>query len=84
MRGSRDFRWGVRGGGGSPGASDIKKTLTFFFACFSSFFLVLSSLYRISMVNFKENYNLSRFQRRSNIFKGWSNFFQGGPIAYSL
>ena len=50
------------------------------------------------MVNFKENYHFSRFQRRSNIFQGGggvrlfpggggSDFFQGGgggPIAYSL
>ena len=35
------------------------------------------------MVNFKEIYHFSRFQRGSNIFQGGggSNFFQGGPIA---
>ena len=36
------------------------------------------------MVNLKENYHFSRFQRGANIFQGGSNFFQGGPIAYSL
>ena len=30
------------------------------------------------MVNFKEIYHFSRFQRGSNIFQGGSNFFQGG------
>ena len=30
------------------------------------------------MVNFKEIYHFSRFQRGSNIFQGRSNFFQGG------
>ena len=37
------------------------------------------------MVNFKETFHFSRFERGSNIFQG-SNFFQGvgGPIAYSL
>ena len=58
-----------------------KKALTFFF-CF--FFLVLSLFYQSQMVNFKEIYHFSRFQRGSNIFQGGgSNFFKGGPIAYS-
>ena len=30
------------------------------------------------MVNFKEIYNFSRFQRGSNILQGGSNLFQGG------
>ena len=30
------------------------------------------------MVNFKEIYHFSRYQRGSNIFQGGSNFFQGG------
>ena len=34
------------------------------------FFLVLSLFYWSQMVNFEENYNFSRFQRGSNIFKG--------------
>ena len=38
------------------------------------------------MVNFKENYHFSRFQRGSNIFQGGPTFSRGGggPIAYSL
>ena len=66
------------GGGGGPGQSDKKSSDNFFF---SSFFLVLSLFYRSRMVNFKENYHFSRFQRGSNIFQGGgggSNFFQGG------
>ena len=69
------FVWVWGGGGGGPGASDIKKTL--FFVCFSSFVLVLRLFYRSPMDNFKENYNFSRFQRRSNIFKGWPTFSNG-------
>ena len=56
----------VRGG---PGQVD-KKALT-------RFFLVLSLFYRGQMVNLKEIYHFSRFQRGSN-------FSRGGPIAYSL
>ena len=44
------------------------------------------------MVNFKEIYHFSRFQRGSNIFQGGVQLFPGGggggggggPIAYSL
>ena len=74
------------GGGGGVQVSLTKKALTTFFC----FFLVLSLFYRSQMVNFKEIYHFSRFQRGSNIFQGGgggSNFFQGGggdPIAYSL
>ena len=52
-----------------------KKALTSFF-----FFLALNLLYRSQMVNFKEIYHFSRFQRGSNIFRegGGSNFLQGG------
>ena len=55
----------VRGGGG-PGQSDKKSSDNVFFF----FFSVLSLFYRSQMVNFKENYQFSRFQG--------SNFFQGG------
>ena len=85
MRGSRNFHRGGGGGGGGPGQSG-KKALTFFFCCFL-FFLVLSLFYRSQMVNFNEIYHFLRFQRGSNIFHGGgggSNFFQGGPTAYSL
>ena len=61
------------GGGGSPGQSDKKKALTFFFA----FFLVLSLFYRSQMVNFKAIYHFSRFQRGSNIFQGGPTFSRG-------
>ena len=57
MRGSRNFRQG----GGGPGQSD-KKALT-------TFFLALSLFYRSQMVNFKEIYHFSTFQRGSNIFQ---------------
>ena len=66
MRGSRNFR---QGGGGGPGQSD-----NVFFV-----FLVLSLFYRSQMVNFKETFHFSRFERGSNFFQGG-----GGPIAYSL
>ena len=41
-----------------------KKALTRFF------FLVISLFYRSQIVNFKENYHFSRFQRGSNICRG--------------
>ena len=48
-----------------------KKALTFFFVFFIFiFFLVLSLFYRTQMVNFKEIYLFSRFQRGSNFFQG--------------
>ena len=67
----------VRGG---PGQSDNKALLKFFL-----FFLVLSLFYRSQMVNLKEIYHFSRFQKGSNIFQGVQLFpGGGGPIAYSL
>ena len=62
------------GGGGGPGQSDKKSSddVVFIFVFFSLF-------YRSQMVNFKENYHFSRFQRGSNIFQGGSNCFF--PIA---
>ena len=82
MRGSRNFRQG----GGGPGQSDKKSSDNgFFFFFFFFFFLVLSLFNRSQMVNVREIYHFSRFQRGSNIFQGaGSNFFQGGPILYSL
>ena len=62
----------VRGG---PGQSDKKKAQTTFLFYF--FFLVLSLFYRRQMVNFKEIYHFSRFQRGSNIFQG-VQLFPGG------
>ena len=77
MHGSRNFRQGV-----GVQVSLTKKALTFFFFFFFFFFcsfLVLILFYRSQMVNFKEIYHFSRFQRGSNIFQGGggSNFFQG-------
>ena len=74
MRGSRNFRQG----GGGVQVRLAKKALTLFF------FLVLSLFYRSQMVNFKEIYHFSWFQRGSNIFQGGSNFFQGGGGSNSL
>ena len=66
----------VRGGGG-PGQSDKKSSDNGFFFCVF-FFIVLSLFYRSQMVNFKEIYHCSRFQRGSNIFQGGGvQFFPG-------
>ena len=60
--------------GGGPGQSDKKKLWQgFFFFC-----LVLSLFYRSQMVNFKEIYHFSRFQRGPTFSRGGSDFFQGG------
>ena len=50
------------GGGGGPGQSNKKSS--------DNVFLVLSLFYRSQMVNFRETYRFSRFQRGSNIFQG--------------
>ena len=63
-----------RQGGGGPGQSD-------------SVFLVLSLFYRSQMINFKETFHFSRFEKGTNIFQGAQLFPKGGgggPIAYSL
>ena len=61
---------------GVPGQSDKKSSDDVFFF----FFLVLSLFYRSQMVNFKEIYHFSRFQRGSNIFQGGgSNFLSPDP-----
>ena len=62
MRGSRNFRQG--GGGGGVQVNLTKKADIFFF--FSPQLVLQIS----QMVNFKENYHFSRFQRGSNIFQG--------------
>ena len=64
MHGSRNFRQG-----GGVQVSLTKKALKGFFA----FFLILNLFYRSQMVNFKEIYHFSRFQRGSNIFQRGSN-----------
>ena len=58
MRGSKNFRQE----GGGPGQSDKKSSDNVFFV----YFLVLSLFYRSQMVNFKEIYHFSRFQRGSD------------------
>ena len=66
------------GGGGDPGQSDKKSP--------DNVFLVLSLFYRSQMVNFEENYHFQG-SRGGPTFSGGgggSNFFQGGPIAYTL
>ena len=55
--------WGGGGGGGGELGVNLTKKNS----------LVLSLFYRSQMVNFKENYHFSRFQRGSNIFQGGSN-----------
>ena len=67
MRRSRNFHQGC------PGPSDKKSSDNVFF-----FFLVLSLFYRSQMVNFKEIYHFSRFQRGSNIFQGGVQLFPEG------
>ena len=72
VSGSRNF---VRGG---PGQSDKKEALITFF------FLVLSLFNRSQMVNFKEIYHFSWFQRGSSIFQGGGGvqLFPGGGSNY--
>ena len=68
MRGSRNFR--QVGGGGVIQVNLTKKALTFFVFCFVFLVLSLCLFYRSQIVNFKEIYHFSRFQRGSNIFQG--------------
>ena len=76
------------GGGGGSRSSDKKSSDNVCFFFFFFFFFVHSRSYRRQMVNFKEIYHFSRFQRGSNIFRGGGGggptFSRGGPIAYSL
>ena len=86
--GSRKFSSG--GGGGVGGGRGVQVNLTkstdkvFLFV----FFLVLSLFFRSQMLNFKENYHFSRFQRGPTFSRGVQLFPGGGgggsPIAYSL
>ena len=63
-----------------PGQSDIKSSDVFFFV----FVLVLSLFYRSRMVNFKENYHFSRFQRGSNLLQGGGGFNCLFPIETNI
>ena len=69
------------GAGAQVSLTKISSDNIFFFFFF---FLVLSLFYRSQMVNFKEIYHFSRFQRGSNILQGGPTFSRVGPIAYSL
>ena len=68
----QEFSSGGVGVGGSRSVWYKKLWQCFFFFFF---FLVLSLFYRSQMVNFREIYHFSRFQRGSNIFQRGSNFF---------
>ena len=83
MRGSRNFRQCVCvcGGGGGPGQSHKKSSdNVFFFFFFSSPQLILQK----SNGHFQRNLSFFKVPEGVQHFPGWSNFFQGGPIAYSL
>ena len=79
------------GGGGveDPGPPDSKKLgqrCFVIFAVFSPHLQLIEQFYRVDrsqgpMVYFLENKNFPRFQRGSNISRGWGRgptFFQGG------
>ena len=77
MRGSRKFR---RGGGGGVQVTGLGQSGNVFFIIY--YFLVFSLFYISQMVNFKENFQFSRFQRGPTFLRG-VQLFRGGPIAYS-
>ena len=72
-RGSRNFRQG------GPGQSDKKALDNVFFVVFIPQLILLKS-------NGEFPRKLSKFKVPEGVqhFPGGSNFFQGGPIAYSL
>ena len=72
----------VRGGG--VYVNRTKKALTTLFWFFFSFFLVLSLFYRSQMVNFKEKYHFSRFQRGPNFSSGGGATFSRGGGGFQL
>ena len=76
MRGSSNFRRG--GGGGGPGQSDKKALTTFCFV-----FLVLSLFTEVKWSISKKSIIFQSYRGGPTFSRG-SNFFQGGPIAYSL
>ena len=80
MRGSRNFRQG-----GGPGQSDKKSSDNVFFFLF--FFFVFFSpqlILQKSNGQFQRNPSFFKVPEGVRYFPGGSNFFQGGPIAYSL
>ena len=68
--------WGG-GGGGSRPLTEKKLWCLFVFV----FFLVLQ---QGSIGLFKENYTFPKFQKRSDIFQGVGNFFQGVQMLISI
>ena len=82
MHGSRNLHQG------GPGQSDKKSSDNVFFFFFFFFFSVLSLFYTSQMVNLKEIYHFSRFQRGVKHFPGGGGvqLFPGGggPIADSF
>ena len=64
----------------SPGGVQVSLTKNSSDNVFFFFFLALSLFYRSQMVNFKEIYHFSRFQRGPTFSRGGggSNVFQGG------
>ena len=70
--------WSGGGGGGGPGQTDKKCSDNVFV------FLVHSLFYRSQMVNSKKSIIYQGSRGGVQHFSGGSNFFQGGPIAYSL
>ena len=76
---------------GGVQVSLAKKALTMGFFCFVFFFvfflfcfLVLSLFNRSQMINFQRNLSFFKVPEGGGGGGGGSNFFQGGPIAYSL
>ena len=80
MRGSRNFRQG------GPGQSDKKSSdnLTLFFFVFWVFFSPQLIFLPKSNGQFQRNLSFFKVPEGVQHFPGGSNFFQGGPIAYSL
>ena len=69
------------GGGGGPGQADKKSSDNVF-----SFFFFFSPQLILQKSNGQFQRNLSLFKVPEGVqhFPGGSNFFQGGPTAYSL
>ena len=63
----------MRGGGGGPGQSVPKKTLTKFF-----FFFSPQLILQKSNGQFQRNLSFLRFERGPNIFQGGPTFSRGG------
>ena len=73
---------------GGPGQSDIKSSDVFLFVCFLFLFFKSSAYLQKSNGHFQRNLSFFKVPEGVQHFPGGrgggSNFFQGGPIAYSL